>query len=276
VASWYQRLGFEPFAARVTGADNRSGFIVPANELVFFREFPLRVDEVKTVAGATLGSESVLTVSGTELVVASQVPVDKIRYVSIGMEVGLVDQNGAVGTGTVTVVGSKPGGAATDGFYAVEIRAKPSATSTDSTNGANNAKTTKNQNDSASEQVISGVFRAVAPGLALTVNYPIQRSKEPLLSVPVTGMFPCSSAMPGTECIRITTETAETFHEVRVVRIMTSSTGLAGFEQPVASVREGDLVLINNPGASTSEESPGPEDLGGFAEPTSTVGGSEK
>ena len=246
VAMWYESLGLEPFDPTETNPSAKAGVMVPANEVLFFGELPQRVDEVKTVVGGTISSSPAFAASGTKLVVASQIPVEKRQYVRVGMKVSLVDQNAAVSAGTVSSVATKPGGAASDGLYAVEISTDASLPNT-------------------------GV---VVAGLPVTVNYPVSRSSEPLLTVPVTGLFPCSNAEPGTECLRVTNDSAEAFYEVRVVRIMTSSNGLVGFNQTVASVSQGDVVLINNPAPSTSEASVGPEDLGEYSIPPATVQGS--
>ncbi len=274
VSAWYASLGLESFDAtqtntgapatnaagptsspeqsvlstdRQAGSGAPSGVMVPANEVLFFGELPQRVDEVKVVVGGTVTSQPVFTTSGTKLVVASQVPVEKLQYVRVGTKVSLVDQNAAVSAGTVNRVATRPGGAASEGLYAVEI-------------GVTGSGTPQSQGTVA--------------GLPVTVNYPVTRSSEPLLTVPVTGLFPCSNAEPGTECLRVTNDSTEAFYEVRVVRIMTSSNGLVGFNQSVASVSQGDVVLINNPAPSTSEASPGPEDLGEYSITPATVKGS--
>jgi peptidoglycan hydrolase-like protein with peptidoglycan-binding domain len=247
VSAWYASLGLEPFDATQTNTGAPAGVMVPANEVLFFGELPQRVDEVNVVVGGTVTSEPVFMASGTKLVVASQVPVEKLQYVRVGMNVSLVDQNAAVSAGIVDRVATKPGGVASEGLYAVEI-------------AVTGLGTPQSQGTVA--------------GLPVTVNYPVTRSSEPLLTVPVTGLFPCSNAEPGTECLRVTNDSAAAFYEVRVVRIMTSSNGLVGFNQAVASVSQGDVVLINNPAPSTSEASPGPEDLGEYSITPATVKGS--
>jgi peptidoglycan hydrolase-like protein with peptidoglycan-binding domain len=247
VSAWYASLGLEPFDATQTNPSAKAGIMVPANEVLFFGALPQRVDEVNVVVGGIVTSEPVFMASGTKLIVASQVPVEKLQYVRVGMNVSLVDQNAAVSAGIINRVATKPGGAAAEGLYAVEIAVTGSGTPQS---------------------------QGTVAGLPVTVNYPVTRSSEPLLTVPVTGLFPCSNAEPGTECLRVTNDSAAAFYEVRVVRIMTSSNGLVGFNQSVASVSQGDVVLINNPAPSTSEASPGPEDLGEYSITPATVKGS--
>ena len=224
VQAWYESLGRDLFRSGSTDAS-----IVPSNELVFFDQLPARVDEVLTVPGAALDATAALTVTGMQLVVASQISVDQVNYVEAGTVVALIDQKGTTSKGTVITVATKPGGTATDGRYAVEIATTESS---------------------------------IPVGTVVTVSYPIKRSPQPLLSVPVTGLYPCTSAQPGTECVRIAIGDGAAFSEMVVKRIMTSSSGLAGVEQPTGSLKEGQVVLINRQEPSVSDEPPGPEDLG--------------
>ena len=270
VSAWYESLGLEPFDPTQTNPGAQAGVMVPANEVLFFRELPQRVDEVKTLVGGTIASDPVFTASGTKLVVASQVPVDKLQYVRIGMPVSLIDQNAAESTGVVRSVATKPGGTAREGLYAVEIETTPPKTPAVSGKSSTNTPTSINVSDPDQPSLPN---LGAVPGLPLRVNYPVTRSPEPLLTAPVTGLFPCSAFRPGTECIRVTSDAGDSFYEVRITRIMTSSNGLVGFNQPVASVKEGDMVVINNPAPSKSDVGPGPEDLGEFSKPPATVKG---
>ncbi len=270
VSAWYESLGLEPFDPTQTNPGAQAGVMVPANEVLFFRDLPQRVDEVKALVGGTIASDPVFTASGTKLVVASQVPVEKLQYVRIGMPVSLIDQNAFESTGVVRSVATKPGGTAREGLYAVEIETTPSKIPAVSGESSTNTPTSTNVSD-AGQPLLPNL--GAVPGLPLRVNYPVTRSPEPLLTAPVTGLFPCSAFRPGTECIRVTSDGGSTFYEVRVTRIMTSSNGLVGFNQPVASVKEGDIVVINNPAPSKSDVRPGPEDLGEFSIPPATVSG---
>jgi peptidoglycan hydrolase-like protein with peptidoglycan-binding domain len=270
VSAWYESLGLEPFDPTQTNPAAPAGVMVPANEVLFFRGLPQRVDEVKALVGGTTASDPVFTASGTKLVVASQVSVERLQYVRIGMPVSLIDQNAAESTGVVRSVATKPGGTAREGLYAVEIETTASKTPAIAVKSSTNTPTSTNVSNP--DQPSLPDLRAVA-GLPLRVNYPVTRSPEPLLTVPVTGLFPCAASQPGTECIRVTSDAGDTFYEVRITRIMTSSNGLVGFDQPVASVKEGDTVVINNPAPSKSDVGPGPEDLGEFSIPPATVNG---
>jgi hypothetical protein len=226
VAKWYESLSVDLFTS--TGSRDP---MVPANELVFFQILPTRVDEVHTVAGAPVGQEAALTVTGMQLVVASDISVDQVEYASVGTEVALIDQNGSTSVGRVIAVATKPGGTASDGRYAVEIATPPSTSS-------------------------------VSVGTVVTVIYPIRRSAQPLLAVPVTGLYPCASGQPGNECVHIAIRDGSAFSELAVKRIMTSSSGLAGVEQATDSLKEGQVILINRQEPSVSDAEPGPEDIG--------------
>jgi hypothetical protein len=80
----------------------------------------------------------------------------------------------------------------------------------------------------------------------------VQRSEKPLLSVPITAMYPCATGEPGIECVHIESKDGEAFQEMRVKRIMTSTSGFAGIEQPTDSLQEGQVLLINKLPSGTS------------------------
>jgi hypothetical protein len=190
---------------------------------------------VHTVAGAPVGQEAALTVTEMQLVVASEISVDQVEYVSFGTKVALINQTGATREGTVIAVATKPGGTASDGRYAVEI---------------------------STAEISTASTSSVSVGTVVTVIYPVKRSPQPLLAVPVTGLYPCAAAQPGTECVHIAIGDGAAFSEMVVKRIMTSSSGLAGVEQATDSLKEGQTVLINRQEPSISDALPGPEDLG--------------
>jgi peptidoglycan hydrolase-like protein with peptidoglycan-binding domain len=236
--------------ADLAEAKSQLGVIVPANEVVFFNELPMRIDEAVAKVGSTVASDAVFKATSTQLVIASAIPVDKIQYVTVGMNVSLIDQNGEPGTGTVKSIATKPGGTAPDGLYAVDI------TTTSPPPPPTNAMS---QIDPSQLQFPSG--SGLTTGAPLTVNYPTKRSATPLLAVPATGLYKCETAPPGTECVKVIN--GDNQKEVRVTRIMDSSTGLVGIEpQPAGALKEGDRVAINNPAPSSSDIPPGPEDLG--------------
>jgi peptidoglycan hydrolase-like protein with peptidoglycan-binding domain len=234
VAKWYESLSVDPFTP--TGSSEP---MVPANGVVFFQKLPARVDEVHTVTGAPVGQEAALTVTEMQLVVASEISVDQVQYVNVGTKVALIDQSGATSEGTVIAVATKPGGPASNGRYAVEISTAEISTAASNSSGS-----------------------SVSVGTVVTVIYPVKRSPQPLLAVPVTGLYPCAAAQPGTECVHIAIGDGAAFSEMVVKRIMTSSSGLAGVEQATDSLKEGQTVLINRQEPSISDVLPGPEDLG--------------
>ena len=90
----------------------------------------------------------------------------------------------------------------------------------------------------------------------------VKRSEEPLLAVPVTAMYPCATGDPGIECVHIESKDGEAFQEMRVKRIMTSTSGFAGVEQPTDSLQEGQVLLINK----LTSEAPGPSASTEFSE----------
>jgi hypothetical protein len=186
-----------------------------------------------------VGQEAALTVTEMQLVVASEISVDQVQYVNVGTKVTLIDQSVATSEGTVIAVATKPGGPTSNGRYAVEISTAEISTAASNSSGS-----------------------SVSVGTVVTVIYPVKRSPQPLLAVPVTGLYPCAAAQPGTECVHIAIGDGTAFSEMVVKRIMTSSSGLAGVEQATDSLKEGQTVLINRQEPSVSGALPGPEDLG--------------
>ena len=82
---------------------------VPANEILFFPNLPLRVDAVKARRGST-ASGSVMTVTGSELAIDSSLSVSDAKLVHAGDPVLIEEQDlGARAHGTVTEVARTPG-----------------------------------------------------------------------------------------------------------------------------------------------------------------------
>jgi hypothetical protein len=82
---------------------------VPANEILFFRTLPLRVDAVKAKLGSTI-SGRVMTATNSRLAVDSSLSIQDATLVRRGNPVTIEDQDrGIKTTGKVTFVASKPG-----------------------------------------------------------------------------------------------------------------------------------------------------------------------
>jgi hypothetical protein len=95
--------------AEVTRISVESGVQVPANEILFFRTLPLRIDTVKAKLGSTV-QNAVMTVTNSRLAVDSSLSVEDARLVRPGNPVVIEDPDlGIKTTGTVSVVAHKPG-----------------------------------------------------------------------------------------------------------------------------------------------------------------------
>jgi Putative peptidoglycan binding domain len=82
---------------------------VPANEILFFPNLPLRVDAVKARRGSTV-SGAVMTVTGSELAIDSSLSVSDAKLVHAGDPVIIEEQDlGVRAHGTVTEVARTPG-----------------------------------------------------------------------------------------------------------------------------------------------------------------------
>lgn len=92
--------------ARLAG---RSGFQVPADELLFFPSLPLRVDAVSLKRGDN-ASGRVMTVSNSQLAADSSLSINDAKLVRVGAPVILEEPDlGIRIAGTVTRVATKPG-----------------------------------------------------------------------------------------------------------------------------------------------------------------------
>jgi peptidoglycan hydrolase-like protein with peptidoglycan-binding domain len=87
----------------------RSGVQVPANELVFLPDLPVRVDEVKSRRGTTL-SGPVMTVTSSRLIVDSSLGVSDAKLVRVGDRVVVDEQDlGVRVRGRVAEIDRTPG-----------------------------------------------------------------------------------------------------------------------------------------------------------------------
>lgn len=104
-------------AADLELARSKLGEGVPADEVVFLRTLPVRVEEVTAVVGAA-ATGSVMTVTNNQLAVDSSLTLDAAPLVKPGMQVAIDEQAlGVKATGTVEMVASTPGTRGVDGFH---------------------------------------------------------------------------------------------------------------------------------------------------------------
>jgi peptidoglycan hydrolase-like protein with peptidoglycan-binding domain len=96
-------------AAEAARLARRSGVQVPANELLFFPNLPVRVDAVKAKKG-NIVSGRVMNVTNSRLAIDSSLSVSDVRLVRVGDPVTIEDQDlGVKAHGRVTLVVRTPG-----------------------------------------------------------------------------------------------------------------------------------------------------------------------
>ena len=98
-------------------AKRRIGVQVPADEVVFLANLPVRVEAVSGTVGAA-ATGAVLSVTNNQLAVDSSLPLDAAQLVKAGMPVTIDEQAlGIKATGVVTMVATTPGTRGVDGFH---------------------------------------------------------------------------------------------------------------------------------------------------------------
>lgn len=85
------------------------GVVVPANEVLFFPNLPLRVDEPKVKRGDD-GTKEVMVVTTSRLAIDGSVPIPDAKLVQVGDKVAVVSTElGIEAAGVVTKLADKPG-----------------------------------------------------------------------------------------------------------------------------------------------------------------------
>jgi len=96
-------------AGEVARVAQRLGVQVPANEIIFFPNLPVRVDAVKAKRGSTVAGR-VMNVTNSRLAIDSSLSVADVRLVRVGDPVVIEDQDlGVTAHGRVTRVSRTPG-----------------------------------------------------------------------------------------------------------------------------------------------------------------------
>jgi peptidoglycan hydrolase-like protein with peptidoglycan-binding domain len=104
-------------AADLDVAKRKLGVQIPADEIVFVANLPVRVEAVSGTVGATATGPA-LSVTDNQLAVDSSLPLDAAQLVKPGMPVAIDEQALGIKTsGVVTMVASTPGTRGVDGFH---------------------------------------------------------------------------------------------------------------------------------------------------------------
>jgi peptidoglycan hydrolase-like protein with peptidoglycan-binding domain len=98
-------------------ARHKLGFQVPADEVIFIRNFPVRVEEVTAVVGGA-ATGPIMSVTDNQLAIDSSLPLDAAPLVKPGMRVAIDEQAlGIKASGRVETVAGSPGTRGVDGFH---------------------------------------------------------------------------------------------------------------------------------------------------------------
>ena len=104
-------------AADLDVAKRKLGVQIPADEIVFIANLPVRVEAVSATVGAN-ATGTVLSVTDNQLAVDSALALDAAQLVKPGMPVAIDEQAlGIKATGVVSTVASTPGTRGVDGFH---------------------------------------------------------------------------------------------------------------------------------------------------------------
>ena len=104
-------------SAELELARRKLGAGVPADEIVFLRALPVRVEEVTAAIGGPAAG-GVMMVTNNQVAIDSSLPLDAAPLVKPGMEVAIDEQSlGVRATGKVAMVASTPGTRGVDGFH---------------------------------------------------------------------------------------------------------------------------------------------------------------
>lgn len=168
-------------AADLDAARRKLGEGVPADEVVFLRSLPVRVEEVTAAVGAP-ATGPVLTVTNNQLTIDSSLSLEAAPLVKPGMPVVIDEQAlGVRAKGTVETVASTPGTRGVDGFHIyLEVRV-----------------------DSTPVRL---------EGFSVRLTIPTESTKGAVTAVPISAV---SLAADGTSRVQVKTEDGLAYVEVR-------------------------------------------------------------
>lgn len=226
-----------PSAGVLDQLTSKMGVQVPADEIVFFPNLPLRVDAVKLAAGDVL-SGPFMTVTNSRLAIDGALSLDDTRLVKAGSAVTITEAElGIKLTGTVAAVASAPG---TDGAdpQRFHIEVAPSGAPTS------------------------------LVGASVVMNITVNSTLGEVLSVPVPAL---SVAADGTSRVQVQAADKSTSY-VTVTPGLTAS-GFVAVTPTGGALKPGDLVVvgvdaarslaIKNAAGLTTDSTTGPLTVGG-------------
>jgi multidrug efflux pump subunit AcrA (membrane-fusion protein) len=228
--------------AEVARLSALSGTQVPADEVLFFSELPLRVDAVNLKRGDS-ASGPVMTVSNSRLAADSSLSINDAKLVRVGAPVVVEEQDlGIKVTGTVTRVADRPGTDKVDPtrvYFEVTPKDAP--------------------------------LRLVGASVRLTIA--VRSTKGEVLAVPLSAL---TVGADGSSRVQVD-RGGERVEYVTVIPGLASN-GLVEVRPQGGSLKEGDLVVVGAPGsAPTGSATPPaggatPPATGTTPDPTTTTG----
>ncbi len=207
----------------------KTGIVVPANEVLFFDDVPVRVDDVKALRGTAV-TGPVMTVTTSKLAVDSSVDAVDARLLKVGAKV-IIESNEFNVTlpGTITELATTPGTKGVDPTK-VYFAATPEATSEIDATSLN--------------------------GASVKITIPVQSTGKEVLSVPESAV---SIGPDGSARVEVE-ETPGGATRFVTVRTGVSAGGYVAVTPIKGSLKAGDNVTTGDASASTIEGAPGPED----------------
>ena len=207
--------------AEVARLAAKSGIQLPANEVIFFRSLPLRVDSVTTKVGSIV-TGSVMTVTNARLAVDSSLSIQDAGLVRPGNRVVIDAQDlGIKTTGTVTFVANKPGTNKVDPSR-VYMEVTPA----------------------------SGPVSLVGASVKLTIS--VKSTKGAVMAVPVSSL-----SVSGDGNTRIRLNRGQRSELVNVVPGLAAGGLVEVRPEAKDSLRPGDLVVVGSRGARAASAAGG-------------------
>jgi hypothetical protein len=219
----------------------KTGIVVPANEVLFFDDTPVRVDDVKALRGTAV-TGPVMTVTTSKLAVDSSVDAVDARLLKVGAKV-VIESNEFNVTlpGIITELATTPGTKGVDPTK-VYFAATPEASSEVDATSLN--------------------------GASVKITIPVQSTGKEVLSVPESAV---SIGPDGSARVEVE-ETPGGATRFVTVRTGVSAGGYVAVTPIKGSLKVGDNVTTGDASAATIEGTPGPEDAPSDTAPDSVAG----
>ena len=229
-------------AAELAVLESKAGIVIPANEVLFFDDVPVRVDEVKALRGANV-TGPVMTVTTSKLAVDSSVDTSDAKLMKVGAKVTIESNEFNVTLpGTVTEVATSPG-----------------------TKGVDPTKVYIAVTPEASTQVNASDLN----GASVKLTIPIRSTGTEVLAVPESAV---SVGPDGSARVEVETTPGGPTRFV-TVRTGVAAAGYIAITPVGGSLKVGDNVTTGDASPTTIEGKAGPEDASSDTKPPSAPNG---